>query len=90
MGHQPNNDICVKRVVKRFENGVLIEHTINGIPQPIGLGDKIARIAQPIARAIDKIAGTKIARCGGCKKMKDRLNAGTPFAEAVKLRLAGQ
>ena len=39
-----------------------------------GLGDLVETIAQPIAKAIDKIAGTKIQKCGGCKKRKKYLN----------------
>lgn len=76
---------------KEWRDGVLISHTVDDVDQlaAAGLGDKIERIAKPIARAIDKVAGTKIAGCGGCKKMKDRLNAGMPFAEAVKLRIKG-
>ena len=54
------------------------------------LGDKIERIAKPIAQAIDKVARTKIAGCGGCKKMKERLNAGMPITEALKLRIQGK
>lgn len=39
-----------------------------------GLGDLVETIAQPIAKAIDKVAGTKIQECGGCKKRKKYLN----------------
>lgn len=39
-----------------------------------GLGDLVATIAQPIARAIDAAAGTKLAECGGCKKRREALN----------------
>ncbi len=41
---------------------------------PRGLGDLVAAVAQPIARAIDAAAGTKIAECGGCKKRREALN----------------
>lgn len=43
-----------------------------------GLGDVVASIAQPIARAIDKVAGTKIAECGGCKRRREALNRIVP------------
>jgi len=80
----------VRKIVISEVNGAIVEHTIDGVDQlNRKLGDKIARVAQPIARAIDKVAGTKIAKCGGCKKMKERLNAGMPFAEALKLRIQG-
>jgi hypothetical protein len=41
---------------------------------PRGLGDLVAAVAQPIARAIDAAAGTKLAECGGCKKRRAALN----------------
>ncbi len=46
--------------------------------KPRGLGDRVERIAQPIAKAIDKVAGTKIQECGGCKKRRDALNKAFP------------
>ena len=80
-------------VFVREVNGITVEHTINGIDQlaqPARLGDKIDKITKPIARAIDRVAGTKIVGCGGCRKMKDRLNAGMPITEALKLRIRGK
>ena len=43
-----------------------------------GLGDLVETIAQPIAKVIDKVAGTKIQECGSCKKRKDYLNKIVP------------
>jgi hypothetical protein len=43
-----------------------------------GLGDRVERIAQPIARIIDKVAGTNIKGCGACKKRKQYLNKKFP------------
>lgn len=44
-------------------------------PKPvIGLGDRFASIAQPIARVIDATLGTDIQNCGGCAKRKEFLN----------------
>jgi len=40
----------------------------------VGLGDRVERIAQPIARVIDKVAGTNIQGCGACQKRKEWLN----------------
>jgi hypothetical protein len=51
------------------------------------LGDKIAAMAQPIANVIDKVAGTNLMGCGGCKKMRERLNAGMSLQEAAKMRV---
>jgi hypothetical protein len=46
--------------------------------RPRGLGDAVALIAQPIARAIDRVAGTNVAGCGGCAKRRAKLNAMVP------------
>ena len=43
-------------------------------PKPIGLGDHVERIAQPIARTIDKVVGTNIQGCRACQKRKEWLN----------------
>jgi len=45
--------------------------------RPKGLGDMVASIAQPIARAIDRVAGTNVQGCGGCKRRQEALNAMT-------------
>jgi hypothetical protein len=52
-------------------------------------GDRIAAIAQPIARVIDKITGgkTHVSTCGGCKQMQKDLNAGMSFGKALRKRL---
>jgi hypothetical protein len=48
-------------------------------PKPnIGLGDRVERIAQPIARVIDRVAGTNIQGCGACQKRKEYLNKKFP------------
>jgi len=44
-----------------------------------GLGDCVERIVQPLARAIDRVAGTKIQQCGGCKKRREALNKAFPL-----------
>jgi len=43
-------------------------------PKSKGLGDKVEKIAQPIAKVIDRVAGTNIQGCGACKKRRDKLN----------------
>ena len=48
-------------------------------PSPSGLGDRVERIAQPIARVIDSLAGTNIQQCGGCKKRREALNKAFPL-----------
>jgi len=43
-----------------------------------GLGDRVERIVQPLARAIDRVAGTNIQGCGACQKRKEYLNEKFP------------
>lgn len=44
-------------------------------PRPsFGLGDAVHSIANPIAKAIDAVAGTNIQGCGGCAERRDALN----------------
>lgn len=40
----------------------------------VGLGDVVAKVAQPIASSIDAVFGTKLKGCDGCKKRQDVLN----------------
>lgn len=47
-------------------------------PKPSGLGDRVERIAQPVARVIDRLAGTNIQGCGACQKRKEYLNKKFP------------
>jgi hypothetical protein len=39
-----------------------------------GLGDLVAIVAQPIAGAIDAVAGTNLKGCKGCKSRQEALN----------------
>ena len=39
-----------------------------------GLGDIVAAVAQPIARAFDRLAGTDLTNCQGCARRKEALN----------------
>jgi hypothetical protein len=49
-------------------------------------GDLIATAAQPIAKGIDRILGTDVQNCGGCKQMQNNLNQGMSLADAVIAR----
>jgi hypothetical protein len=44
-----------------------------------GLGDAVEIVANPIAKAIDRLAGTQIQTCGGCQKRREALNRAFPF-----------
>jgi hypothetical protein len=51
-------------------------------PKPVrGLGDLVAKVAEPIAGAIDKASGgrTKLKGCSACAKRKEMLNQLLPF-----------
>jgi hypothetical protein len=49
-----------------------------------GLGDLVAKVAQPIAGAIDSVVGTDIKNCGGCKKRQEYLNNLIPDINPIK------
>jgi hypothetical protein len=44
-----------------------------------GLGDAVAVVAEPIARVSDRLLGTHLVGCGGCKKRREALNRAVPF-----------
>jgi hypothetical protein len=37
-------------------------------------GDAFAVVAQPLARSMDAVLGTKITNCGDCKKRRNAMN----------------
>ena len=43
-------------------------------PAPSGLGDQVERIAQPVAKVIDKVLKTNVQGCKACKRRRDYLN----------------
>lgn len=48
-------------------------------PSPRGLGDIIAAFAQPISHLLDRLLGTRLARCSGCQRRRRFLNHLLPF-----------
>jgi hypothetical protein len=48
-------------------------------PPMKGMGDAVEKLAQPIAKVIDKVLGTNVQGCGGCAKRKQWLNKAIPF-----------
>lgn len=40
-----------------------------------GLGDAVAWLASPAAKAIDSIIGTDLSNCGGCARRRAALNS---------------
>lgn len=51
------------------------------------IGSAVAKIAQPIAKAIDKVAGTNMQGCGGCKAREMKLNE---IGQKIADKLTGQ
>ena len=41
---------------------------------PVGLGDAIAAVANPIAQVMDKLTGSKLVGCQPCGQRRDALN----------------
>ena len=67
------------RTIQRLAGGTV--RIVPPVPRarPIfGLGDAVAAVAQPIAGAIDRVAGTKLKGCGGCKGRRRALNRAVP------------
>ncbi len=48
------------------------------IAAPAGLGDLVAKFAQPIAAAADALLGTNLKNCGGCARRRAWLNRKFP------------
>lgn len=44
-----------------------------------GLGDVVAKVAQPVATLLDATMGTNLKGCGGCKKRQEVLNKVVSF-----------
>lgn len=51
---------------------------IKPVKKETGLGDKVEKIAQPIAKTIDKVFKTNVQECSSCKKRKAWLNEKFP------------
>lgn len=46
-----------------------------------GAGDVVALVAQPIAKAIDAVARTKISSCPSCSSRRTSLNRAFPIGK---------
>lgn len=54
--------------------------TLAYLKPPInGAGDLVAKVAQPIANAIDSMLGTSLSGCGGCAARQEALNKAFPL-----------
>ncbi len=63
-----------KKIQQKEQEEKLIKEKELQNKENLGLGDLVAKVAQPIAKGIDSIAGTDIQNCGGCKKRQEALN----------------
>ena len=54
-------------------------------PKRIRLGDAVAAVAKPIAKALDHLLGTDLTNCGGCAGRRARLNGELPVQSAAPL-----
>jgi hypothetical protein len=57
----------------KLKNGKTVRVSDNKLSK-LQIGDVVHSVAQPIAKAIDKVAGTNIQGCAGCKRRRARLN----------------
>ena len=44
-----------------------------------GMGDVVAALAQPVARGLDRVFGTHLEHCPGCRERQESLNRMLPF-----------
>jgi len=61
-------------------DAVVRQYTPNRIAKVQGVGDLIHKVANPVAKAIDFVAGTNVQGCGGCAKRRENLNKMMPFS----------
>jgi len=47
---------------------------MKNLVKEIKIGDAVHRVAHPIAKSIDRVAGTKIQHCRQCQNRRDWLN----------------
>ena len=70
---EPSEELEVQTCVRLGDSGGYCEDKIRGI------GDVVSKFAQPVARVIDTIAGTRIQSCGGCAARRAAMNRALPL-----------
>ena len=58
--------------------------------QKFGLGDAVAKIAEPIARAYGAITHKRVVKCGKCKRRQQALNRLVPDLRIGKMQPPSQ
>lgn len=66
----------ISRQCRRLDDGTWFvpDELIERYRRRFRIGDAVEYVAKPIARAIDRVAGTKLATCKACEKRRDWLN----------------
>ena len=64
-----------RRLLEIYNPPLVTRHTSH----ITGLGDAVALVAKPVARAIDRAAGTNLENCKPCAARRAKLNAVVPF-----------
>jgi hypothetical protein len=78
-----NNPEVVRAVAPRLKDAWKLKF-MDSIPSQrptapkVGLGDLVEKVAQPIAKAIDRVFKTNVQGCGGCRRRKAALNRLVP------------
>jgi hypothetical protein len=78
--HKRNNLKYHKKFVQDPE--IWWKNFNGSLKPPQGIGDIVYNIAQPIAKTIDRVLGTNIKGCGGCKKRRKKLNELLPLNQS--------
>lgn len=53
------------------------QHGVHAV-RPLGLGDAVERVVQPLARLSDRVLKTKLAGCSACSRRRAWLNQVMP------------
>lgn len=62
-----------------IQDPVATSETYPAKPRVFGLGDVVAAVAEPIAKASDAVFKTKLKGCSACRKRREMLNTLMPF-----------
>jgi len=75
--HRHLNGLTLNGNQEQMIHDQICDKVDKSLCEGVGLGDMVHAVAQPIAKAIDHVAGTNIQGCGGCAKRRAMLNSNT-------------
>jgi len=75
--HRHLNGLVLHGNQEQMIHDQICDQVDKSLCESVGLGDIVHTFAQPIARAIDQVAGTNIQNCGACAKRRAMLNSTT-------------